>query len=64
MVLLTQYFDTMREIGAQSKTSTVFISHGPGVVQNVSEQIQNGVHHADAIVFDDHLHGHLKVEQF
>ena len=54
----------MREIGAQSKTSTVFISHGPGVVQNVSEQIQNGVHHADAIVFDDHLHGHLKVEQF
>ena len=61
MVLLTQYFDTMREIGAQSKTSTVFMPHGSGFVQNISEQIQNGMYHADAIVFDDRLHDHLKV---
>uniref|UniRef100_A0A803RBI8 Hypersensitive-induced response protein 1 n=1 Tax=Cannabis sativa TaxID=3483 RepID=A0A803RBI8_CANSA len=33
MVLLTQYFDTMKEIGATSKSSTVFIPHGPGVVR-------------------------------
>ena len=26
--------------------------HGPGFVQNISEQIQNGMYHVDAIVFD------------
>jgi hypothetical protein len=30
MVLVTQYFDTMKEIGASSKSSSVFIPHGPG----------------------------------
>ncbi|KAH9322582.1 hypothetical protein KI387_017221, partial [Taxus chinensis] len=29
MVLVTQYFDTMKEIGASSKSTSVFIPHGP-----------------------------------
>jgi hypothetical protein len=41
MVLVTQYFDTMKEIGASSRNSTVFIPHGPGVVRDVAEQIRN-----------------------
>ncbi|XP_039009307.1 hypersensitive-induced response protein 1-like [Hibiscus syriacus] len=32
MVLVTQYFDTRKEIGAASKSSSVFIPHGPGTV--------------------------------
>jgi len=43
MVLVTQYFDTMKEIGANSRNSTMFIPHGPGVVRDVAEQIRNGL---------------------
>ncbi|OIW12438.1 hypothetical protein TanjilG_04187 [Lupinus angustifolius] len=43
MVLVTQYFDTMKEIGASSKSSSVFIPHGPGVVRDVAAQIRDGL---------------------
>ncbi|EXB30113.1 Hypersensitive-induced response protein 1 [Morus notabilis] len=39
MVLLTQYFDTMKEIGGSSKSSAVFILHGPGAVHDIATQI-------------------------
>ncbi|KAL2898574.1 Hypersensitive-induced response protein 1 [Bienertia sinuspersici] len=43
MILVTQYFDTMKEIGAASKTSSVFIPHGPGAVRDVATQIKDGL---------------------
>lgn len=43
MVLITQYFDTMKEIGAASKTSAVFIPHGPGTVNDIATQIRDGM---------------------
>ncbi|XP_004508773.1 hypersensitive-induced response protein-like protein 1 [Cicer arietinum] len=43
MVLVTQYFDTMKEIGAASKASAVFIPHGPGAVRDVASQIRDGL---------------------
>ncbi|KAL3629830.1 Protein hir2 [Castilleja foliolosa] len=43
MVLVTQYFDTMKEIGASSKSSAVFIPHGPGAVKDVASQIREGL---------------------
>lgn len=43
MVLVTQYFDTMREIGASSKASSVFIPHGPGAVKDIATQIRDGL---------------------
>ncbi|CAD6244983.1 unnamed protein product [Miscanthus lutarioriparius] len=42
MVLVTQYFDTMKEIGASSKSSSVFIPHGPGAVRDIAGQIRDG----------------------
>lgn len=48
MIMLTQYFDTMRDIGATSKSSAVFIPHGPGAVGNIAEQIRNGLLQGDA----------------
>lgn len=42
MVLVTQYFDTMKEIGASSKSSSVFIPHGPGAVRDIATQIRDG----------------------
>lgn len=43
MVLITQYFDTMKDIGASSKSSSVFIPHGPGAVKDIASQIREGL---------------------
>ena len=42
MILVTQYFDTMKEVGAASKSSTIFIPHGPGAVSDIADQIRSG----------------------
>jgi regulator of protease activity HflC (stomatin/prohibitin superfamily) len=38
-LLLTQYFDTLARIGAQSHASTIFLPHSPGGMQEVMNQI-------------------------
>ncbi|XVF85998.1 hypothetical protein PTKIN_Ptkin17bG0165700 [Pterospermum kingtungense] len=43
MVLVTQYFDTMKEIGSSSKSNSVFIPHGPGAVRDIATQIRDGL---------------------
>ncbi len=43
MVLVTQYFDTLKEIGASSKSNSVFIPHGPGAVKDIASQIRDGL---------------------
>ncbi|KAK1383694.1 Hypersensitive-induced response protein 1 [Heracleum sosnowskyi] len=43
MVLVTQYFDTMKDIGASSKSSAVFVPHGPGAVKDIASQIREGL---------------------
>ncbi|XP_057838036.1 hypersensitive-induced response protein 2 isoform X3 [Cryptomeria japonica] len=43
LILVTQYFDTMTEIGASSKSSSVFIPHGPGAVRDIAKQISDGL---------------------
>jgi len=39
LVLITQYFDTLKSIGETGKTNTLFLSHSPGAVESVSDQI-------------------------
>ncbi len=39
LVLVTQYFDTLKSIGENDKTNTLFLSHSPGSVKEVSDQI-------------------------
>ncbi|KAK2966938.1 hypothetical protein RJ640_002123 [Escallonia rubra] len=48
MVLVTQYFDTMKDIGASSKSSAVFVPHGPGAVKDIASQIREGLLQADS----------------
>lgn len=43
MVLVNRYLDTMKDIGASSKTSSVFIPHGPEVVKDIAAQIRDGL---------------------
>lgn len=53
MVMLTQYFDTMRDIGASNKSSTIFVPHGPGAVREISAQIRDGLMQS-AVAAKDH----------
>jgi len=39
LVLITQYYDTLKSIGESDKTNTLFLSHSPAAVKEVSDQI-------------------------
>src|SRR6202166_1760969 len=39
LVMVTQYFDTLKSIGESDRTNTLFLSHSPGAVKEVSDQI-------------------------
>ncbi|KAH9614174.1 hypothetical protein KSS87_016074 [Heliosperma pusillum] len=43
LIMVTQYFDTIKELGNSSKNTTVFIPHGPGHIRDISDQIRNGL---------------------
>jgi len=42
LILVTQYFDTLKEIGASSKTTSIFIPHSPGAISSVANEVRNG----------------------
>jgi regulator of protease activity HflC (stomatin/prohibitin superfamily) len=39
LVLVTQYFDTIKSIGESDRTNTLFLSHSPGAVRDISDQV-------------------------
>jgi len=39
LILVTQYFDTIKDIGSHSGQNTLFLPHSPGAVESVSDQI-------------------------
>ena len=43
LVLVTQYLDTMKEIGSQDKSNTIFVSHSPAAVGDLFRQMQETV---------------------
>merc|ERR1719210_1601620 len=48
LLLITQYFETLRDIAANSKAQTVFIPHSAGAVADVASQVRNGIMQAGA----------------
>lgn len=48
MIMMTQYFDVMRDIGGNSKATTVFVPAGPNASSNLSNQIRLGMMEASA----------------
>ncbi|GAB4820180.1 hypothetical protein N2152v2_007226 [Parachlorella kessleri] len=40
LLLITQYFDTLRELGQGGKASTIFLPHSPAAVNDVSSQLR------------------------
>uniref|UniRef100_A0A2N9HRX6 Band 7 domain-containing protein n=1 Tax=Fagus sylvatica TaxID=28930 RepID=A0A2N9HRX6_FAGSY len=43
LIMVTQYFDTIKDLGNSSKNTTVFIPHGPGHVRDIGDQIRDGM---------------------
>jgi len=43
LVMLTQYFDTLKEVGASSRTNTLLLPHGPGAVSEFADQLQRSI---------------------
>jgi regulator of protease activity HflC (stomatin/prohibitin superfamily) len=42
MILLIQYFDTLKDIGGHSKSNVVFVPHSPDAINNLRETIFSG----------------------
>jgi regulator of protease activity HflC (stomatin/prohibitin superfamily) len=47
LVLMTQYFDMLKEIGASSRTNAILIPHSPGNLSTLTEQMRNAMMEAD-----------------
>jgi regulator of protease activity HflC (stomatin/prohibitin superfamily) len=47
LVLITQYFDTIKSIGESDKTNTLFLPHSPGAVKDISDQVLQSMLVAD-----------------
>ncbi len=43
LILMTQYFDTLKEVGHASKTNTILIPHSPGHLSDLSGQIRDAM---------------------
>jgi regulator of protease activity HflC (stomatin/prohibitin superfamily) len=43
LVLVTQYLDTMKEIGSNDKSNTILMSHSPAAVSSLFQQMQDAV---------------------
>jgi len=42
LMIVTQYFDMMKDIGANSKTNAVFMNHSPGALEELAQSVQKG----------------------
>ncbi|VTS03921.1 SPFH domain-containing protein [Tuwongella immobilis] len=49
LVLMTQYFDTLKEIGATSATNTILIPHSPGALSDLADQMRNAMITAEQV---------------
>lgn len=43
LVVMTQYLDTLKEIGASARSNTILIPHTPGALSDLYSQIRNAV---------------------
>jgi regulator of protease activity HflC (stomatin/prohibitin superfamily) len=50
LVLMTQYFDMLKEIGASSRSNAILIPHSPGNLTTLTDQMRNAMIEADQTV--------------
>jgi regulator of protease activity HflC (stomatin/prohibitin superfamily) len=49
VVLMTQYFDMLKEIGASTRTNAILIPHSPGHLTNLTDQIRMAMIEANQV---------------
>ena len=49
LVLMTQYFDMLKEIGASNRSNAILIPHSPGNLATLQDQIRNAMLEADQV---------------
>ena len=54
LVLMTQYFDTLKELGNASRTNTILIPHSPGALGDLAAQMRNALMTADLMSAHQH----------
>jgi regulator of protease activity HflC (stomatin/prohibitin superfamily) len=62
LVLMTQYFDMLKEIGASSRSNAILIPHSPGHLATLSEQMRNAMIEADQVVRSPEVRGRPNAE--
>jgi regulator of protease activity HflC (stomatin/prohibitin superfamily) len=58
LVLMTQYFDMLKEIGASSRTNAILIPHSPGYLTSLTEQMRSAMIEADQLTKTNHPEPH------
>lgn len=49
MVLMTQYFDTLRDIGAKNNSTSILLPHSPTSMQDVAARMREGIIAGDLV---------------
>lgn len=55
LVLMTQYFDTLKEIGATSRSNTILIPHTPGNLNELSTQMRDAMISAELVTQESRI---------
>ncbi|MBP9693981.1 MAG: SPFH domain-containing protein [Alphaproteobacteria bacterium] len=59
LIMMVQYFDTLKEIGAHSKTNTIMMPHSPQAMHDLYQQISNAVLTGQQV--NDHINKDEKI---
>lgn len=43
LVMMAQYYDTLKEIGAKDKSSVILLPHSPGGLKDIASQLREGI---------------------
>lgn len=43
LVMMAQYYDTLKEVGARSKSNTILLPHSPGGLKDMAAELREGV---------------------
>jgi len=49
LVLMTQYFDTLKDVGTSSNSNTIMIPHSPSGMNDISDQLRNAMIQANEV---------------
>jgi regulator of protease activity HflC (stomatin/prohibitin superfamily) len=58
LVLMTQYFDMLKELGASGRSTTILLPHSPGALSDLSEQMRTAMLTGDLVSRSAHANHH------